>query len=203
MEIKARRQFLKGVGAVVGGTSLVSLTPLEARAASGGTDPVAGFGFELSNVQNQGATVYFKANNPMTVNSIDLDMSYTIKNAPASAGLATVSFFGGVSRGGPPSFNSGGGFSLPSSTDFGSIADYNPNNTTITFNGALAQSELLAVVLKSWVPTTGAGSAAYRHVTAQPALAINAGDYFAFSISGGGPVPLDAEIQVIIAYTVT
>src|SRR5579864_7499030 len=91
MNAKGRREFLKAVSPVAG--------------ADPSKDPVAGFGWEIDNVDNNGADVYFEVRDAMILNSINVDVAFMITGLPAAPGFAEVLCNGGVSRGAKPTFS--------------------------------------------------------------------------------------------------
>ena len=163
---------------------------------------VAAFGWEPSNINNNGADVYFKVEKSMTLNSINIDVAFMVTSV-TTTGLAELLCYGGVSRGGAPTFNNSTGHAyvnLPADSDFGAVTIYNPNNLSIDADGTLYQDKFYAVTLKTWVPSTGTASSTSRQVLASPSLSLNAGDYLVFHLDHSG-VPGDVEMQVVLQYT--
>ncbi len=213
-----RREFLKQSVLVLAGISAGTLTlqgcssPGPASSGSAIGQPGAGrgtsmpnevvsFGWEATNIDNNGANVYFMVNRNMVLNSIDIDVSFMV-TALSSPGFAEVLCQGCVSRQKMPVFGtSRASYMQPAQTsDFGSVALTNPNNLGMAYDVNLSQDLFYSVILKSFVPDNGAASSASRHVHAQPALSISAGDYLVFHMDHAG-VPCDTEMQVVLAYS--
>jgi hypothetical protein len=211
-----RRAFLLGGGALVlaGLTAGALGAPRDAASAevegrarveqkgAGMVARTASFGWELSNLDNNGADAYFKVTRRMTLSFAEVDVAFMITTPPASPGFAEVLCTASVSRGRRPTFSAGPQAydEPPVSADFGTVQLYNPNNLTGPFNRRLGQDAFLAVILKSWVPTDGTGSHTARHVRTEPALTLDAGDYLVFHMDHAG-VSGDAEMQVVLGYT--
>src|SRR5580692_11474923 len=90
MSTTRRREFLKTISPVPGATQ------------SG--DPVMGFGWEIVNIDNNGADVFFEVRDTMILNAVNVDVAFMITSLPAQAGFAEVLCDGGVSRGAKPTF---------------------------------------------------------------------------------------------------
>jgi hypothetical protein len=217
-----RRTFLIQGVLVLSGISAGTFTPLEAAmnvrgrrefltamspavAAAGATvaqDPVAGFGWEIVNINNNGADVFFEVRDTMILNTINIDVSFMITSAPAQAGFAEILCDGGVSRGAKPTFNTSPAayLNLPSSANFGELTPHNPNKLNIGLGGVV-QDLFFNVILKTWVPADGTGGYTSRQVYAQPSLALNKGDYLTFHMDHAG-VGGDVEMQAVLQYTV-
>jgi hypothetical protein len=188
MSVKGRREFLKAV------------TPTAGAAATG--DQVIGFGWELSNIDNNGADVFFEVLDSMILNAINVDVAFMITSAPAAAGFAEVLCNGGVSRGAKPKFSSppAAYIAFPSSPNFGNLTPHNPNNLNLGLGGVV-QDLFFDVILKTWVPADGTGGYTSRQFSSQAALALNKGDYLVFHMDHAG-VSGDVEMQGVLQYTV-
>jgi hypothetical protein len=128
-----------------------------------------------------------------------------LTSLPANAGFVEVLCRAAVSPGGPPQFykgDPGASFVSPQSPNFGKTHIHNPNNLNVGDDGYLLQNIFLSVILKSWVPKSGTASSTSRHVSAARSLVLNAGDYLVFNMSHAG-VPGDAEMQLVLQYTLT
>jgi hypothetical protein len=206
---KSRRKFLSGGAAVLTGVTAgeVILSGCNSvRAASGASAQTAAgsFGWEVSNFNGNGADAYFRVASKMTLDTASIDVAFSIVSLPSAPGLAEVLCQAAVSRGSAPKFDNSQGHAYlgqPVSTDFGAVNIYNPNGLAINQNSAVEQDLFFSVILKSWVPSDGGGSAASRNVFVQPSLALNPGDFLVFHMDHGG-VPVDAEMQVVLGYTV-
>lgn len=187
MNIKGRRDFLKAV------------SPVSGSAAKG--DPIVGFGWEVSNIDNNGADVFFEVRDAMILTTINIDVSFMITSAPAQAGFAEVLCDGGVSRGAKPNFSSSpqAYIGFPSSANFGNLTPHNPNKLDLGLGGVV-QDLFFNVILKTWVPADGTGGYTSRHVYAQTGLALNKGDYLVFHMDHAG-VGGDVEMQAVLQYT--
>jgi hypothetical protein len=164
------------------------------------SNSVASFGFEITNLNGNGADAYFPVAKNMTLNSFNIDVALMLDSTSASGG-AEVLCQARVSRGGPPTFSGTSGYlPFPTSSDFGSVATYNPANLTIVDNSSLSQDLFYSVILKTYIPADGTASSTHRQVFGQPALQLNAGDYLAFHMDHDG-VPVDCEMQVVLNYT--
>jgi hypothetical protein len=185
------------LGAVTAGT----VTPLNATATTAGLKS-AGFGWEISNLENNGANVFFRVARGMVLQSIDIDVAFMITSAPPVPGFVDVLCRAGVSRGAPPTFSSGpqAYILFPPDTDFGAVHPENPNNLTLGFDTVLLQDAFYQVILKTWVPVDGTASATSRNVHLEPGVTLNVNDFSVFHMDHDG-VPGDAEMQVTMGYT--
>jgi len=203
-----RRSFLRtggelAVGALTAGTliacgSSTETTPTIVHAQ--GSSNLAAFGWEINNLSGGSAAAYFKIQNNLVLNLVDMDVCICPLSAPAQPGLTEVLCRGQVSRGGPPVFNTAGIlFFPPSSPVFGPLQTLNPGSLQIATDAQPFQDTFLNVIVKSWVPVDGTASASYRHVQIAPSLSLSAGDYLVFTMNGG-EITLDAEMQVILGF---
>jgi hypothetical protein len=188
MNARGRREFLKAVAPVQG--------------APAGQDPVVGFGWEIVNINNNGADVYFEVRDAMILNTINIDVAFMITSAPSTAGFAEILCDGGVSRGAKPTFNTSPAayLNLPPSANFGNLTPHNPNKLNIGLGGVV-QDLFFNVILKTWVPSDGTGGYTFRQFHGQPSLALNKGDYLMFHMDHAG-VSGDVEMQAVLQYSV-
>jgi hypothetical protein len=201
-----RRSALKGGSLALASLTAGTLTSFGCNAAASAmnttnSQSVASFGWEVANLNGNGANAYFTVSRNMILNSINIDVAFMITALPAVPGFAEVLCQAGVFRG-MPSFNGAPGSDyLPvvASSDFGPVTVQNPNNLTVHANQSLAQDIFFSVILKSWVPVDGSASAASRRVAIEPSLALNVGDVMMFHMDHAG-VPVDAEMQVVLGY---
>jgi hypothetical protein len=202
--MKTDRRSLLGSGlALAGLAGTITALDSSARAATSSGACFASFGWEVSNLDNNGADVFFEATSDLTLNSIDTDVAFMLTSLPAAPGFAEILCRSAVSPGGPPKFypnDPGAGFLSPQSPNFSKTHIHNPNHLNVGDDGYLLQNIFYTVILKTWVPATGAGSSTYRHVSAAPSLVLKAGDYLVFNMSHAG-VPGDCEMQVALQYT--
>lgn len=206
--MKPDRRTFVGKGLALAGLA-GTITGLDSSAHAQAETPTgpsfASFGWEVSNLNGNGADVYVEVTSNMTVNSIDTDISFMLTSLPANAGFAEVLCRGAVSRGAPPKFyagDPGASFVSPQSPNFGKTHIHNPNGLNVGDDGYLLQNIFLSVILKTWVPKGGSASSTSRHVSGARSLVLNAGDYLVFNMSHAG-VPGDAEMQLVLQYTLT
>jgi hypothetical protein len=196
----ARRQFLKA-GSIAVAAAAAQGCSVSAQAAPASSQ-VASFGWEVSNLCDNGANMYVEVLGNIILNSVNIDVSAMILSAD-KPGFAEVLCTGGVSRQAVPTCNNSGAHAysnFPSSSSFGSVTPQNPNNLAMNFNQNLSQDQFFSVILKSWVPTSGTASSASRQFLAYPALALNVGDYLVFHMDHAG-TGVDAEMQIVLAYS--
>ncbi len=203
--MKADRRAFVGRGLALAGLA-GTITGLDSQAeasAQAATNPsFAGFGWEVSNLDDNGADVFFEVTSNMVVSFMDIDIAFMLTALPASAGFAEVLCRAAVSPGARPKFypgDPGASFESPQSPNFSKTHIYNPNGLNVGDDGYLLQNIFCSVILKTWVPKGGTASSTSRHVTAARSLALNAGDYLVFNMSHAG-VPGDAEMQVVLQY---
>jgi len=203
---KARRAFVSGSGLALAGVAAGAITGLTSSSVRATTQPnlrIASFGWEVTNLNDNGADVYFQVRNGMTLTSVNIDAAFMITSAPGSAsGFAEVLCRAAVSHGVPKFVpgDPGAAFVSPESPNFGRVEIYNPNNLNVVNDGSILQDIFYNVILKTWVPDNGTSSSTSRHFSSSPALALNAEDYLVFHMNHGG-VPGDAEMQVVLEYT--
>jgi len=202
-----RRAFVGGSGLALAGIA-GTVTGLSTRVQAAGqasTNPsFASFGWEVTDLNNNGADVFFEAKNNLVLTGADIDLAFMITSPPATPGFAEVLCRAAVSPGGPPTFyagDPGASFVSPESPDFGKVKTYNPNHLNVGKDGYLLQNIFSSVILKTWVTSDGTASSTSRHVRWAQSLALNAGDYLVFNMSHAG-VSGDCEMQVVFEYTV-
>jgi hypothetical protein len=207
MNADSRRIFLKAGTSVIGAMATGSATPSGASSLREVPSPspgsrVAAFGWEVTNLNGNGADVYFPVQSAMSLRSVNIDVAF-VPTSLGQVGLAEVLCLASVSRGAVPTFNNAGGHAyidMVTTSNFGSITVYNPNGLSVNAQSGLGQDEFYAVILKSWVPVDGSASSASRQVLANPSLSLNEGDYLVFHMDHAG-VPGDAEMQVVLTYS--
>jgi len=203
-----RRAFVGGSGLALAGiagtvTGLSSKAQAAAQSSSGSN--FASFGWELTNLNNNGADVYFEVTNNMVLTAADIDVAFMLTSPPASAGFAEVICRAAVSPGAPPTFyhgDPGASFVSPQSPSFGTVKIHNPRGLGIGNDGYLLQNIIYSVILKTWVTTDGTASSTSRHVRVAQSLVLNAGDYLVFNMSHGG-VSGDCEMQAVLEYALS
>jgi hypothetical protein len=203
--MQSRRSILGTGLALAGFAGAVTALGSPARALTASGASFASFGWEVSNLDNNGADVFFEVTSNLTINSIDTDVAFMLTSLPSAPGFAEVLCRSAVSPGAPPKFypnDPGASFVSPQSPNFSKTHIHNPNHLNVGDDGYLLQNIFYSVILKTWVPATGAGSSTYRHVSASPTLLLSAGDYLVFNLSHAG-VPGDCEMQVALQYTLT
>jgi hypothetical protein len=199
-----RREFFKAGSIAAGVLAAQGCATSGVAAASSQPQQVASFGWEAGNLYGNGADMYFEVLSNIMLNTVNIDVSAVILAATAS-GFAEVLCTAGVSRQTVPAFSNSGGhlyINLPASSNFGAVTAENPNNLTLYYSQSVAQDQFLALTLKTWVPGDGTASATSRQILAYPSLSIQAGDYLVFHMDHQG-VSLDAEMQVVLGYSLT
>jgi hypothetical protein len=201
---KGRRAFVGGLALTgIGAGTVTGLISSSARGADeiSVASKTVGFGWEVADLNNNGADVYFEVVSSMTLIAVDIDAAFMITSAPASPGLAEVLCRAAVSHGAPKFVE--GEPSAPilpaASPNFGRLHIYNPHDLSVGADGFALQDVLYSVILKTWVPASGTASGTSRHVRATPSLALDARDYLVFHMDHAG-VPGDAEMQVVLEY---
>jgi hypothetical protein len=202
---KARRAFVSGSGLALAGIAAGAITGLNSSSVRANAQPnlrIASFGWEVTNLNDNGADVYFQVRSSMTLTSVNIDAAFMITSVPASAGFAEVLCRAAVSHGIPKFVHGdpGAPFVSPESPNFGRVHIYNPNNLNVVNDGFVLQDIFYNVILKTWVPDNGTGSSTSRHFSASPAIDLTADDYLVFHMNHAG-VPGDAEMQVVLEYT--
>jgi hypothetical protein len=206
--MKADRRSFVGRGLALAGLAgtITGLDSSAGAAAKTSTGPsFASFGWEVTNLNDNGADAYFEVTGNMSVSAIDIDVAFMITGLPTNPGFAEVLCRAAVSPGGRPKFykgDAGASFESPQSANFGTTRIHNPNNLNVGDDGYLLQNIFYGVILKTWVPADGAASSTSRHVSMARSLVLNAGDYLVFNMSHAG-VPGDSEMQVVLQYTLT
>jgi hypothetical protein len=196
-----RRAFVGGSGLALAGiagtiTGLSSDAPGAAETVTG--PGIASFGWEVTNLNNNGADVFFEVTSNLTLTAADFDLAAT----PTTPGFAEVLARAAVSRGGPPTFtpgDPGASFVSPQSPNFGTVRIHNPNHLGVGNDGFLLQNIFYSVIVKTWVTSDGTASSTSRHVRIAPSLTLNRGDYLVFNMSHAG-VSGDCEMQVVFQY---
>jgi hypothetical protein len=204
---KGRRAFVGGLALTgIGAGTVTGLISSSARGAdeTSVAAKTVGFGWEVTDLNNNGADVYFEVVSSMTLIAVDIDAAFMITSAPASPGFAEVLCRVVVSHGAPKFVE--GEPSAPifpaQSPDFGRLQIYNPHDLNVGADGFALQDVLYNVILKTWVPASGTASGTSRHVRAMPSLTLDARDYLVFHMDHAG-VPGDAEMQVVLEYALT
>jgi hypothetical protein len=204
--MKTDRRAFVGKGLALAGLAgtITGLDSSAAAATQSSTGPsFASFGWEVTNLNDNGADVYFEVTSNLVVSLLDIDVSFMLTAPPATAGFTEILCRAAVSPGAPPQFypgDPGASFISPQSPNFGKTHIHNPNKLNVGDDGYVLQNIFYSVILKTWVPKNGTASSTSRHVSAARQLVLSAGDYLVFNMSHGG-VPGDAEMQVVLQYT--
>ena len=195
-----RRGFLKTGSIVLGALTAGTVTPVNAITTVN-ESKIAGFGWEITDLDNNGANVSFVVRQGMILQWVDIDVAFMITSAPAGPGFAEVLCRAGVSRGGRPNFSGPpqDHILFPTSPDFGGVRVHNPNHLSIRYDGGLLQDAFYQVILKSWVPIDGTASSTSRNTHVEPNLVLSTNDVLVFHMNHGG-VPGDSEMQVTMSY---
>jgi len=198
--VATRRGFLKSGSIVLGALTAGTLTPINATTTVT-ESKIAGFGWEIGNLDNNGANVSFVIRQGMILQWVDIDVAFMITSPPTVPGFAQVLCSAGVSRGARPNFSGPPeDFILfPTSPDFGAVRVHNPNHLSVGFDGGLLQDAFYQVILKSWVPVDGTASSTSRNAHVEANLVLSTNDVLVFHMNHGG-VPGDAEMQVTMSY---
>jgi len=202
-----RRSFVSS-GLALAGVAAGTITGLSSSSAQGATNAqsnarIASFGWEVSNLDDNGADVYLRVVDAMTLLTLSIDTAFMITSQPAQAGFAEVLCRAEFSKG-PPKFyhgDPGASFVSPPSSNFGKVEAHNPNKLNLGFDGVVLQNIFYSVILKTWVPESGTASSTLRHVELAPSLKLDPDDYLVFNMSHAG-VPGDCEMQVVLTYSV-
>jgi hypothetical protein len=202
-----RRAFVGGSGlALAGIAGTITGLRSDAKAAlpPSTTSGIASFGWEVTNLNDNGADVFFEAKNALTITALDLDLAFMITSPPAAPGFAEVLCRAALSPGGVPTFapTDPPTFVSPASADFGKVRLFNPDGVNIVNDGVVLQNIFYSVILKTWVSLDGVGSSTSRHVRITPQLTLNPGDNLVFDMSHAG-VSGDCELQVVLQYVLT
>jgi hypothetical protein len=209
--MKADRRSFVGRGLALAGlagavTATVTGLDSSARAAATSTgSSFASFGWEVTNLNDNGADVYFEVTSNMVVSAVDIDVAFMITALPVDPGFTEILCRAAVSPGRRPEFykgDPGASFESPQSPNFGTTHIHNPNNLNVGDDGYLLQNVFYSVILKTFVPADGAASSTSRHISMARSLVLNAGDFLVFNMSHAG-VPGDGEMQVVLQYTLT
>jgi len=202
-----RRTFVGGSGLALAGVA-GTLTGLNSKAQaqpSSANPSFASFGWELVNLDNNGADVFFEATSNLVLSAADFDIAFMITSPPSAAGFTEVLCRAAVSPGAPPTFykgDPGAAFVSPESSNFGKVKVHNPHGLNIGYDGYLLQNVFCSVILKTWVTPDGTASSTSRHVRLAQSLVLNAGDYLVFNMSHAG-VSGDCEMQVAFEYSLS
>jgi hypothetical protein len=199
-----RRSFVGGSGlALAGVAGAVTGLSSEARAQQASATPsFASFGWELVNLNNNGADIFFEVTNNLVLSAADFDVAFMLTSPPSAPGFVEVLCRAAVCPGAQPMFykgDPGASFVSPASPNFGKVKIHNPHGLNLGNDGYLLQNVFFSVILKSWVTADGTASSTSRHVRLAQSLALNAGDYLVFNMSHGG-VSGDCEMQVTFEY---
>ena len=195
---------MSGSGLALAGVAAGAITGLTSSSARASVQPklrIASFGWEVTNLNDNGADVYFEVRSGMTLNSVNIDTAFMITSTPASGGFAEVLCRAAVFHGVPKFVHgdSGAPFVSPESPNFGKVHVYNPNNLDVVNDGFILQDIFFNIILKTWVPRNGTASSTSRHFSSSPGLELKPDDYLVFHMNHAG-VPGDAEMQVVLEY---
>jgi hypothetical protein len=158
-----RRTFVGGSGlALAGVAGAVTGLSSEARAQQSTTSPsFASFGWELANLNNNGADVFFEATNSLVLSAADFDVAFMLTSPPSAPSFAEILCRAAISPGAPPTFykdDPGASFVSPASPNFGKVKVHNPHGLNIGNDGYLLQNVFFSVILKTWVTADGTAS---------------------------------------------
>ena len=203
-----RRAFVGGSGLALAGMA-GTITGLSSKAQGTALPPptttpsMASFGWEITNLNDNGADIFFEVTNNLILTAAEFDLAFMITSPPATPGFAEVLCRGAVCPDAAPVFapgDPGASFVSPQSPNFGSVRIHNPNGLNVVDGGVVLQNIFCSVILKTWVTSDGTSSSTFRHLRITPSLTLNAGDFLVFNMSHAG-VSGDCEMQVVVEYT--
>jgi hypothetical protein len=160
--MKADRRSFVGRGLALAGLAgtITGLDSSAGAATATSTEPsFASFGWEVTNLNDNGADVYFEVTSNMVVSAVDIDVAFMITALPANPGFTEILCRAAVSPGGRPKFykgDPGASFESPQSPNFGTTHIHNPNNLNVGDDGYLLQNIFYSVILKLFCLRTGA-----------------------------------------------
>ncbi len=160
------------------------------------------FGWELTNLVNDGADLYSKVFRDITILGIEMDVSFMPLAAPVVGGWAEV-LCGAYISSVLPKFAAGpqGWFITDPDNAFSASSFYTPPNKNVgAIGGAVGANALALVILKTWVATNPIGGESQRNVVV-PGLSMfaPANSYLVFHMDHAGKAG-DAEMQSVIYY---
>ncbi len=128
-----RRAFVGSGLALAGLAGTITGLNSSAQAAQkpAGSQNFASFGWEVVNLDDNGADVYFEVTSNMVLNALDTDVAFMITALPGSPGFTEVLCRAAVSRGGIPKFyhgDPGASFVSAQSPNFSKTHKHNPNH---------------------------------------------------------------------------
>src|ERR1700690_804947 len=131
-----RRSFVGGSGlALAGVAGTITGLSSKAQAQPSSTSPsFASFGWEVANLNDNGADVFFEVTNNLVLSAADFDIAYMITSPPATPGFAEILCRAAISPGAPPTFYSddpGASFISPQSPNFGKVKIHNPHRLNV------------------------------------------------------------------------
>jgi len=200
-----RRAFVGGSGlalAGIAGTVTGLTSNAQGAAETTNASTFAAFGWEVSDLNDNGADVFFEVTSNLTLIAADVDLAFMITATPATPGFTEILARAAVSPKAAPQFlpgDPGATFISPTSPNYGKVRIHNPNKLNVGADGILVQNIFYNVILKTWVTSDGTASSTNRHVRVAPSLNLNAGDFLVFNMSHAG-VPGDCEMQVVFEY---
>jgi len=159
------------------------------------------FGWEVSNLHNNGADVSFEVLDDIVLTAADIDVATMILSLPSAPGFQEVLCQAAAFRQTTPTYGTPPQVYLqpPATKDFGATTYDNPNGLSIGGDSPPYQDKWMSIILKAWVPADGTASSASRHIHTEPMLALRRGDYLAFHMDHAG-VGVDGEMQVVLGY---
>lgn len=163
---------------------------------------VVSFGWEITDLHNNGADVAFPVEVDMLLLSLEVDVATMLTSLPAAAGFLEVLCTAAVGRGAPPTFGPPPQAYLDEtgSPNFSAIATDNPSGLQVGVGPTTpGRDGLFGVILKAWAPADGTASSASRHVRTPLRLPLAKGDFLGFHMDHAG-VGVDGEMQVVLGY---
>lgn len=204
-KISRRRALTTGGALAAGGIVATQATGASAAAPSpGGSNTIrtAGFGWELENIHNNGADIYFPVQDKLILRFLEFDTAYMLTAPPPAPGFIEILYTGGIHHGKPEFGDPPQVYEeFPHDDSFGTGVTDNPNNLVGPFNDHLGAGQFLSLILKSWCPADGTASSSERHIHTDLYTPVGPGDSLAFHMDHAG-LQVDAEVQVIVGYSV-
>lgn len=203
---KVSRRRALTTGGALAASGIVAAQATNASAATPDTAGpstirTAGFGWELENIHNNGADIYFPVQDKLILRFLEFDTSYMLTAPPPAPGFIEILYTGGVHHGTPEFGDPPQVYEqFPPDGSFGTGVTNNPNNLVGPFNDQLGAGQFLSLIVKSWSPVDGTASSAGRHLHTDLYTPVGPGDFLAFHMDHAG-LQVDAEVQVIIGYS--
>lgn len=202
-QVSRRRALAAGGAIATGGLVAAQVASAGPASADSAAPPIhtAGFGWELVDLHNNGADLYFPVQDRVILRFLEFDTAFMLTAPPPSPGIIEILYTGGVHTGTPTFGDPPQVYEeFPHDDTFGQGVMVNPNNLTGPFNDHFGKGQFLSLILKSWSPADGTASSSERHVHTDLWTPVEPGDFLAFHMDHAG-LQVDAEVQVVIGYS--